>query len=106
MIYIRCYLFFNIELILCCLLIYYMIMIMNCLQVMFVLKVSIQSGIIDVILIWFFFNGCIVINVLENVFVIFDGEMFILYCIILGNVEEVCDNLKIFSNLFVYFLVI
>lgn len=54
------------------------------------------------ILIWFFFIGCIVINVLENVF----GEMFILYCIILGNVEEVCDNLKIFSNLFVYFLVI
>lgn len=69
-------------------------MTLNCLQVMSVLKASIQSGITDVTLTWSLPIGCTVINVPENVPSIIDGEMFILYCIISGNVEEVRDNLK------------
>lgn len=76
--------------------------IMNCLQVMSVLKASIQSEITDVTLTWSLPTGCTAINVPENVPAIFDGEMFILYCIISGNVEEVRDNSKSFSNLLVY----
>lgn len=76
--------------------------IMNCLQVMSVLKASIQSRITDVTLTWSLPTGCTAINVPENVPAIFDGEMLILYCIISGNVEEVRDNSKTFSNLLVY----
>lgn len=100
MTYTRRYLFSNTESILRRLLIHYTIM--NCLQVMSVLKASIQSGITDVTLTWSLPNGCTAINVPENVPAIFDGEMFILYCIISGNVEEVRDNSKTFSNLLVY----
>lgn len=57
-------------------------------KVMSVLKASIQCGITDVTLTWYLPTGCTVINVPENVSAIFDGEMFILYCIISGNVEE------------------
>lgn len=102
MTYTRRYLFSNTESILRRLLIHYMIMTMNCLQVMSVLKASIQSGITDVTLTWSLPTGCTAINVPENVPAIFDGEMFILYCIISGNVEEVLDNSKTFSNLLVY----
>lgn len=102
MTYTRRYLFSNTESILRRLLIHYMIMTMNCLQVMSVLKASIQSGITDVTLTWSLPTGCTAINVPENVPTIFDGEMFILYCIISGNVEEVRDNSKTFSNLLVY----
>lgn len=73
---------------------------MNCLQAMSVLKASIQCGITDVTLTWSLPTGCTVINVPENVPAIFDGEMVILYCIISGNVEEVLDNTKTFSNLY------
>lgn len=100
MTYIRRYLFSNTESILRRLLIHYTIM--NCLQVMSVLKASIQSRITDVTLTWSLPTGCTAINVPENVPAIFDGEMFILYCIISGNVEEVRDNSKTFSNLLVY----
>lgn len=102
MTYTRRYLFSNTESILRRLLIHYMIMTMNCLQVMSVLKASIQRRITDVTLTWSLPNGCTAINVPENVPDIFDGEMFILYCIISGNVEEVRDNSKTFSNLLVY----
>uniref|UniRef100_K1Q7V6 von Willebrand factor A domain-containing protein 5A n=1 Tax=Magallana gigas TaxID=29159 RepID=K1Q7V6_MAGGI len=57
-------------------------------KVMSVLKASIQSEITDVTLTWSLPTGCTAINVPENVPAIFDGEMFILYCIISGNVEE------------------
>lgn len=100
MTYTRRHLFSNTESILRRLLIHYTIM--NCLQVMSVLKASIQSGITDVTLTWSLPTGCTAINVPENVPAIFDGEMFILYCIISGNVEEVRDNSKTFSNLLVY----
>lgn len=100
MTYTRRYLFSNTESILRRLLIHYTIM--NCLQVMSVLKASIQSRITDVTLTWSLPTGCTAINVPENVPAIFDGEMFILYCIISGNVEEVRDNSKTFSNLLVY----
>lgn len=100
MTYTRRYLFSNTESIRRRLLIHYTIM--NCLQVMSVLKASIQSGITDVTLTWSLPTGCTAINVPENVPAIFDGEMFILYCIISGNVEEVLDNSKTFSNLLVY----
>lgn len=100
MTYTRRYLFSNTESILRRLLIHYTIM--NCLQVMSVLKASIQSEITDVTWTWSLPTGCTAINVPENVPAIFDGEMFILYCIISGNVEEVRDNSKTFSNLLVY----
>lgn len=102
------HLFSNIESILSsfayvvCVLTNYPLMTINCLQVMSVLKASIQCGITDVTLTWSLPIGCTVINVPENVSAIFDGEMFILYCIISGNVEEVRDNIRTFSNLHVY----